>query len=76
MNYITNESGDVKVRHMVNGEEKWIPKHLAEDKFLMRGQDLEIVPAPMKFEDEETSESNDNKVAESAPAKTGKATKK
>lgn len=49
MNYITNEEGEVKVRHE-NGTENWIPKHLAENKFLMKGQGLTAVEAPVKFE--------------------------
>jgi hypothetical protein len=49
MNYLTNDDGDVKVRHE-NGIEKWIPKHLAENKFLMKGQELTPVEAPVKFE--------------------------
>lgn len=81
MNYITNESGDVKVRH-VKGKEKWLPKKLAEDKKLMERMDLTVVEAPLKFEakvsEVETPEIEPeqteviNTVAEKAPAKTGK----
>lgn len=75
MNYIFNESGDIKVR-TEKGVEKYLPKHLVEDKFLMRGQHLEIVPAPKSFKinlEEPVSEIQEEKeiVAEVAPAKRG-----
>jgi len=50
MNYITNEDGDIKVRYTKTGTEKFLPKRIAEDKHIAKGQEFEIVPAPEKFE--------------------------
>lgn len=49
MNYVTNESGDIKVQD-ANGNIKWLPKIIAENKFIMEGKGLTISPAPVKFE--------------------------
>jgi hypothetical protein len=72
MNYVINESdGDVKVRHKKTGVTKFLPLKLVEDKMLMNRMELEAVPAPAKMEAKVT-EQVESKVAEKAPAKSGK----
>lgn len=83
MEYITNSDGDVKVR-TAKGVEKWLPKALVENKFLMKGQHLEIVPAPKSYKLEEPiveeekvepvveEEKEESIVADDAPAKRGR----
>lgn len=51
MNYILNEQGEVLVSDD-KGNTKYLPKALAENRFLMKGQELTIVEAPIKFEPE------------------------
>lgn len=82
MEYIINEDGNVKVR-TAKGVEKWLPKALVENKFLMKGQHLEIVPAPKSYKLEEpvvevekdepvVEEKKESIVADDAPAKRGR----
>ncbi len=73
MEYQVNESGDIKVR-TEKGVEKWLPKHLVENKFLMKSQGLEIVPVAIFVNIEAII--NNSEVAEVAKAKTGNKTKK
>lgn len=74
MNYILAPDGDVKVRHKKTGVTKFLPKNLVEDKMFMTRMELEAVPAPVKMEAKvtEPTEQKENKVAEKAPAKSGK----
>ena len=43
MDYITNKDGEIQVIDE-KGNHKWLPKHIAEDSFLMRGYGYSIVP--------------------------------
>lgn len=45
MDYITNKDGEIQVIDE-KGNHKWLPKHIAEDSFLMRGYGYSIVPKP------------------------------
>lgn len=75
MNYITNDEGDIKVRH-AKGKEKWLPKHLVENAQLMKNMELTVVPAPVKMEAKITEPNEYDKiVAEAAPAKKSAQTK-
>lgn len=49
MNYLTNEDGEVALRRK-SGDIIYLPKHLAEDQFLLTRQELEIVEAAIPFE--------------------------
>lgn len=49
MNYQTNEGGEVKV-HDEKGNVRFLPKHLAEDEWLLKRQGLTVVPGIERHE--------------------------
>lgn len=73
MEYIKNESGEVKCR-FEKGVEKWLPEAMALNKNLQRSHDFVPVEAPVKFEaviEPEVEQSEEVK-ADEAPAKRGR----
>lgn len=67
MEYLTDEQGQIKVIDE-KGNFKFLPKNLVDDLQLMRRNKFTPVPKPQIFE----GQSNEENVAESAPAKRGR----